>query len=391
MLRGTRRIALAALTLTGLLLGGASLAWACTAQAYITLSTRSGEAGSRITVTGERFAPGPVEIRWDSPSGPVIGEARGPSFSVRVQTPSNAAPDVYHITAVGYTAAGSAVAGKASAPFEVLADSGDRSSGDRTSSGGEDGQDSTAGTTSQDTSGATTEDQEEEETSDSSTSGTTSGATSGSTSGSTGQEPEQRPAADQSASETATGDERSSRTDVTTPSSEGGPAADGTPAEPSGTQPAVAGGGEATGGSAGDTQAGTAAAAHGTQSTSMTPSAADARGSEAPGHDGPARETPTLAEPVSADAPPSGDRASLSAARSASGDLWSGFIGEGGHPGLVPGLGSTGAASTGTGGPVPAGGLLLMLVGLGTMAAGLTVAGARRRVRVQEGSADRTR
>lgn len=91
-------------------LGGAGLAWACTAQSRITtMDPESGDTGTMVTLSGEGFQSGPVEIRWDSQTGPVIGmaDARpgrvegavGASFTTSVSIP-DAAPGQHLLVAV---------------------------------------------------------------------------------------------------------------------------------------------------------------------------------------------------------------------------------------------------------------------------------------------------
>lgn len=108
------------------LLGAAGLAWACTAQSSITaIDPSSGAQGTTVTLSGEGFRPGPVEIRWDSPKGQVIGMATaepgrvegalGASFVTSVTIP-DAAPGRHVIVAVP-----SGTLFAAPAPFEVTA------------------------------------------------------------------------------------------------------------------------------------------------------------------------------------------------------------------------------------------------------------------------------
>ena len=120
--------------ITTVLLGSASavlvvaaIAWACTPQAYISVSPGSGGQGTQATVSGGSFTAAPVQIHWGSASGPVIGNAVGPRFSTSVTIPASA-PDVYYIVAVGPQ-------GSSSASFEVVGPAGP-SGGDTTGGGG---------------------------------------------------------------------------------------------------------------------------------------------------------------------------------------------------------------------------------------------------------------
>lgn len=100
MTRTIRRRALAGTAVFALVLSGASLAWACTRQSSLTITPGFGKAGSQAQVAGKGFVPGePVEIRWNSTGGPVIGRAVGPNFTVAVTIPANATDGVYYVVA----------------------------------------------------------------------------------------------------------------------------------------------------------------------------------------------------------------------------------------------------------------------------------------------------
>lgn len=103
MTRKMRLRALVGLGIAALVLGGASMAWACTRSPAIYLSPTFGQAGSQTQVTGKSFLPGaPVEIRWNSTTGPVIGNATADqnySFSVAVVIPAKAPDGVAYIVA----------------------------------------------------------------------------------------------------------------------------------------------------------------------------------------------------------------------------------------------------------------------------------------------------
>lgn len=137
-------------------LGVASLAWACSPSAYISVGPSAAPAGSRVTVEGRNFENERVEIRWNGIDGPLLGAATGPSFRVQVPTPAAAKPGVYYVVAV-------ANAGKGSAPFEVA---------ESTSSTGDTETSESGGTTSRTATGGS-----------GSTSGTQSGSTGGSGAG----------------------------------------------------------------------------------------------------------------------------------------------------------------------------------------------------------------
>lgn len=97
-----------------LVLGGASLAFACGGQATLgVVSSSSGQAGSPLTVSGALFqADTKVDVFWGSASGPLLGSAAGPNFKISVSVPTNAAPGVHYVFATGGTL-------QASAPFRV--------------------------------------------------------------------------------------------------------------------------------------------------------------------------------------------------------------------------------------------------------------------------------
>lgn len=129
--RISRLVVLAGLGVVALGLVTVAVAWACSPTAKIAVtgqtpagdspSTAAGPAGSTATVRGSEFADGPVEVRFNSTNGPVLarepGPDRTPTLEIRIP---NEAPGVYYVVAVGRSADG-AVAGKASAPFEITA------------------------------------------------------------------------------------------------------------------------------------------------------------------------------------------------------------------------------------------------------------------------------
>ena len=115
-----------------IVLGASSYAFACSASAYLgPLSPNAGPRGTEVTVTGSSWAAsssrstdsnasvGPVEIRWGSESGPILGTANGPEFSVNVVIP-DAAPAYYVITGVARRGDGTVV-GRQSRTFRLTA------------------------------------------------------------------------------------------------------------------------------------------------------------------------------------------------------------------------------------------------------------------------------
>lgn len=119
-LRGSRKAAAAGFAMLLGLIGVASFAWACTPQAEVApLVVQSGAPGTRVPVTGLAAKPGPIQVRWNSPKGPVLGTGvaaitpTGLNFATEVTIPE-AAPGVYYL--VVNTNDG----GTARAAFEVL-------------------------------------------------------------------------------------------------------------------------------------------------------------------------------------------------------------------------------------------------------------------------------
>lgn len=97
-----------------------STAWACSPSASIGVQPNSGPAASVATVAGQGFLAGkPVEIRWNSVSGPVLAERTGPTFSAQVSVPATA-PGYYYFVALARNDDGT-IGGKSSAAFQVTA------------------------------------------------------------------------------------------------------------------------------------------------------------------------------------------------------------------------------------------------------------------------------
>ncbi|MGH2772933.1 MAG: hypothetical protein ACRDIU_07355 [Actinomycetota bacterium] len=115
------RTKLVAFGAIAVVLFAAGLAWACTEAAGISLGTSSGPAGTPVTITGKAFAPGPVEIRWNSSDGQLIGTADGPDFSVQVTPPAGTRADVFYVVAIQNGTAGNF---KATETFEVTGPAG---------------------------------------------------------------------------------------------------------------------------------------------------------------------------------------------------------------------------------------------------------------------------
>lgn len=107
------------------LLASASLAWACTPQARITINPNEGEAGTRAVVKGHDFVrKGPVRIYWEPSNGSgraLLATVEGPDFVEPVTIPEDATPDVHYVKAYGYTPGndGGVAVGDGSASFRV--------------------------------------------------------------------------------------------------------------------------------------------------------------------------------------------------------------------------------------------------------------------------------
>lgn len=106
---------------TALILG--SVAWACTAVPSCSSNPDSGPMGTRVSINCIGFErQAPVEIRWNSVDGPVVGNAmasdRDGSFTVAISPPAGSPAEVHYITAVQRRPDGT-VGNKASDVFEL--------------------------------------------------------------------------------------------------------------------------------------------------------------------------------------------------------------------------------------------------------------------------------
>lgn len=102
----------------GVVLGAASLAWACTAQLGFGIQPGGGLAGTPVTASGES-APGPVDLHWNGVDGPVVAKATVPesgTFVVGFTVP-DVAPGVYTVVALSRGGDGTVL--KSEAPFQV--------------------------------------------------------------------------------------------------------------------------------------------------------------------------------------------------------------------------------------------------------------------------------
>lgn len=421
--RHARTAGLAGSTLSFLLLLVVG-AWACTAQPVIGtpgsgpngghgLNPSSGPPGTEVVVEGRDFREGPVQIRWGSVDGLRLGTPNGPDFRTTIVIPE-AKPSVHYVVAFQRDAAGN-VENMARAPFEVTETAG--SDGQRSGSG--DGQTSTS--TSGDD-GYQQSSASETQTSATLSGGDGTGDSAGDGSTSEGQTPQDSgeqatspSGSDAGTADSAAGDSSTGAEGATTPDSA---TTDTTDAgeQPAADQPA-AGQQPAPAGDAASAEAPSEPAPAGAANQAAPQQSGTAAGDDAPTQDTPAGETrdrdalatesgtaPSAdlaadnraAEAASA-GPGEGDRQDAPAsaapaegegqlsARSAAGDLWSGF--QAGEPSsLAPGLPGQGTGTVTAEGPAEplSRGLALLAAGLLAMAAAsvLTV-GRRRRAEVR--------
>lgn len=114
--------------LTGIILGGAlfpvAAAWACLPVASLNTSSATAQPGGQITVTGAEFGSNPVDIHFNSITGPVLatftpnGDANG-TFSGAVTIPANASPGTAILVATEDAASRGSAPG---APARALVD-----------------------------------------------------------------------------------------------------------------------------------------------------------------------------------------------------------------------------------------------------------------------------
>lgn len=84
---------------TGLSLGGMSLAFACSPQYTISMRPSSAPAGTSVSLSGVGFKDGLVEIRWQTGSGAVLATVTAArSFTTSVTIP-DAPPGVHYVVA----------------------------------------------------------------------------------------------------------------------------------------------------------------------------------------------------------------------------------------------------------------------------------------------------
>lgn len=121
---GRSRVALGGFGLMAALMAGAAFAWACTANATISLSPDRGPVGTEVTVTGAQFQPGaPVEIRWGSETGEVVAQtsvdAKG-DFRTSFAVPEYPEDEAYTVVALSRYTTPSGVEMTARAPKQFI-------------------------------------------------------------------------------------------------------------------------------------------------------------------------------------------------------------------------------------------------------------------------------
>lgn len=98
---------------------GANTSWACVPQPVIEISPMSSApSGTKVTLDGLRFGSDPVEVRWGTFDGPLLGRGTGPNFSADVTIPP-APAGLYTIVAFSRAADGSVGVAAQAVPFQV--------------------------------------------------------------------------------------------------------------------------------------------------------------------------------------------------------------------------------------------------------------------------------
>jgi hypothetical protein len=159
----------------------AAAAWACTDQAVIgtpaagsdggsALQPEDGPPGTQVRVEGRKFYEREIEIRWNSPDGPLLATAHGPEFETEITAPNQPAGH-YTVLALVRDENGD-IDAMARAHFRLTAER------DGTGDGGS-GSSSGSGSGAPENAGSTSGDTDREVSGGTSTTGDTSGQTSG--------------------------------------------------------------------------------------------------------------------------------------------------------------------------------------------------------------------
>ena len=106
--RGVHYIVVRGVPRTGLGYRQSTVVFEVTAPPALTLAPASGLAGTGAIASGTSLPSGPVEVRWDSTAGALLGSASGPDFSTPITIPGNASGD-HQILAFGRNAQGTPV------------------------------------------------------------------------------------------------------------------------------------------------------------------------------------------------------------------------------------------------------------------------------------------
>lgn len=190
-----KRLILVLFGALGLVVATSALAWACTGRANIRLDPANGDAGSSVTVHGNEFLRGEVDIYWDSVSASrylgtaeATGGSRTAEFTKTVSVPENAGGGDHTVVARTSEPDSSGSSYQAQAVYTV--DSPQESSADPSQEQESSGDPSpeSSGSPSSQTSGSPSQESSESPSQESSgepsqqTSGTTSQETSGSNS-----------------------------------------------------------------------------------------------------------------------------------------------------------------------------------------------------------------
>jgi len=106
------------------LAAAAGTAFACVPQARLVYIEPNafGAAGTLVTVNGLGLDPGPAEVRWNGPDGPLLASGAGPNLKAPVTLPA-ADPGLYQIVVLSRGGNG-VVGGTASTTFLITARAG---------------------------------------------------------------------------------------------------------------------------------------------------------------------------------------------------------------------------------------------------------------------------
>lgn len=98
----SKKVALAAFSTIAAVIGVAGMAWACTVNAGMALSSQTGPVGTETVVKAEGLAPGLAAIHWNSLSNSTLAQVTADStgaFTAPVKVPP-AAAGIYAVVVV---------------------------------------------------------------------------------------------------------------------------------------------------------------------------------------------------------------------------------------------------------------------------------------------------